>query len=402
MFQDLKTINEHRITFTIKDVDLAYVNAVRRIILAEIPNIAFYFDPYDVDNNDIMIKKNTSVLHNEFMAHRISLLPLCFDENDLFNFKPNDYKFVLKKRNTGANVMKVTSNDFEILDFENNIKTTLKNKVFPQNEITKDYALITKLKPNFHNTDHGEEIDIECKASINIAKTHSRWCPVSQCCFYNAIDNDAAEKAFSSKLKDAQKDGNLTDIQINDMKSKFNALDVYRYFKTNKYDEPNEFIFQIESECRLRPTYLFFKGLVILKQKFITFVNNIQKNDETVTFQQLGSVDNFYQIGIRNEDHTLLNPLQSVILEKEIRKNEASPLEYIGYYQPHPLDQLLYIKLRFKKDVNTDVEYVKVFMMESTKKIIQDIDQLIKEWIDFSELGSTGIIEVDDYIKNIN
>ena len=86
MFVDHKVINPQRIQFTIKDIELSIVNAIRRIILSELPNVAFYFDPYDVDNNDIIIKNNNSVLHNEFLAHRISLIPIHFHENEINDF----------------------------------------------------------------------------------------------------------------------------------------------------------------------------------------------------------------------------------------------------------------------------------------------------------------------------
>ena len=70
--------NKQKLQFKISNIDTAYVNASRRIILSEIPIAAFYFDTYDTEHNDIVIIKNTGVLHNEFIAHRISLIPLHF------------------------------------------------------------------------------------------------------------------------------------------------------------------------------------------------------------------------------------------------------------------------------------------------------------------------------------
>lgn len=399
MFDEIKAINPQRIQFTIKDIDLSIINAVRRIILADLPNIAIYFDSYDIDNNDIKVHTNTGVLHNEFLAHRISLIPLHFDENELFNFNSSDYNFALKIKNSTSTVLPVTSENIEIMDKEGEkYNTKFREKIFPKNRITGDYILITKLKPNLYDPVNGEEIDITATGSINIAKKHARWCPTSQCCYYNKIDDESANAAFQEKIKDK----GFSKDEITDMRSKFDALDIYRYFKKNKYDEPNELVFLIESECRLRPIYLFYKGLIVLIKKLETFIENMETNNESVDITQMGDVDNFYQIGIKNEDHTLLNVLQCLIYKRHFQKTNtvSKQLEYIGFYQPHPLDNLMYIKIKFNADIKTDKESTKIFMIDEVRKNIADIHIILKEWISFSGLDKTNIIEVQNYMKS--
>jgi DNA-directed RNA polymerase subunit L len=395
----LKVLNERRINFTIRDVDLAFVNAIRRIILAEIPNVAFYFDPYDIENNDIQIKVNTGVLHNEFIAHRISLLPICLDENELHMFDPKKYKFVLKKKNDTTSVMNVTTEHFEIFEDGEKVSSHKRERMLPKNDITGDHVLVTKLKPNLYDATNGEEIELECTPSINIAKTHSRWCPVSQCCFYNAVDRDAADKAFASKVEAAKKEKNITEQDIKDMKAHFETLEVYRHFKKNKFEEPNEFVFQIESECRLRPQYLFFKAMTVLASKLETFIELILNDSDKVQFQKVGAIDNLYQVGIKHEDHTLLNTLQCIIYNNEIRqKKGTSDLVYIGYFQPHPLDNLMYLKLKFDPEVQTDIEFVKEFLKDATQRIIDEVNALNVDWIQFAQLDKSGIVEVQNFV----
>lgn len=406
MFVDHKVINPQRIQFTIKDIELSIVNAVRRIILSELPNVAFYFDPYDVENNDIIIQNNNSVLHNEFLAHRISLIPIHFHENEINNYKPEDYRFILKKKNISSTQINITTKDIEI--FNNNDEKydeKFRERLFPKNNITNDYILITKLKPNLYEPQKGEEIDIEFKGSVNIAKKHSRWCPTSQCCYYNKIDDELASSVFKGKVKEQEniKGSKLSDDEVKDMKSKFDALDIYRYFKKNKFDEPNEFIFQIESECRMRPNYLFFKGLIILISKLENFITNLTNNHDSINIMQMGNVDNFYQIGIKNEDHTLVNVLQCLIYKQHFQRSDAitnKVLEYIGYFQPHPLDSVMYLKLKFNQDIKADKEFTKTFMIDAINKIVQDIHIITKEWVSFVKLDSSDIIEVHNYIKS--
>lgn len=381
MFQSLKNIRSNKIEFTIRDVDLSIVNSVRRIILSEIPLVAFAFDPYNTEINNINITKNIGVLHNEFIAHRISLIPIYLTENEVNDFDPGMYVFKLHKKNNTSSVLNVTSNDFEV--YKNNVKVP-SHHLFPKNDITNDYILITKLKPNLYNIDKGDELEVECTASKDIAKTHSRWMAVSQCSFYNAIDNENAEKALKEKLH------NVTDPKtIEIIRNKFNTLDIYRHFKKNRYDEPNEFLFTIESECKFRPSYLFFKGLKVLIEKLNIFSGNLDK----YKISMLGN--DLFQVEVTEENHTLLNVLQALIYNKQFRGTSGPQISYIGIMQPHPLDQIMYLKMKFiEKKTNEDL---KTFLKEMVVSIIEDIRVITLEWIKFSALDKTDIDEVKSF-----
>ncbi len=401
-FSDLTELSSNRIKFKITDLDLAVVNAVRRIILSEVPTVAFYFDSYDIENNEIKINTNTSVVHNEFLAHRISLVPLCFDENEIYNFDPKKYKFILKKKNTTSSIVNVTTADFDILDESGNkYPEKFREKILPKNPITKDYILLTKLKPNLYDINNGEEVDIECTPSINIAKTHSRWSPVSQACFYNNIDNELAEKVYQEKLENFKKDTKKTSAEITSFRTQFESLDMQRYFKRNKYDEPCDFTFLIESECRLNPRYIFYKALVVLVEKLKSLHKSLEVFPPTnpdIDLSQLGSVDGFYQLKIKNEDHTLFNTMQCLFFDQEIRKNKNTKLVYIGYYQPHPHDKLMYLKMKFNESV--DIEYVRSFILTNLETSIEFIKTVMSEWIEFTELDTFEIEEVDEFVNS--
>ena len=83
-FSNLKSISSRDISFEIKDVDIAVINSLRRILLSEIPNVGFFFNPDDFsDDKDIKIIHNDSPLHNEFMQHRIALIPINVNTDEL-------------------------------------------------------------------------------------------------------------------------------------------------------------------------------------------------------------------------------------------------------------------------------------------------------------------------------
>lgn len=57
----------YRVDFRLTAVDLAFANSLRRTILAEVPTLALDL---------IEIESNTSVLPDEFLAHRLGMIPL--------------------------------------------------------------------------------------------------------------------------------------------------------------------------------------------------------------------------------------------------------------------------------------------------------------------------------------
>ena len=385
-FFNLEKINDGKfIKFNIKNMDIAFVNSIRRIILSEIPNVGFNFDIHNITNSDIIINKNTCALHNEFLAHRISLIPIFIDDSEIVNFNPKKYKFIIKKKNNTANIINITTQDFEIYD-ENNKKypDSIREYLFPKNPITNDYILITKIKPNLYDLQNGEEIDIEAFASKDIAKTHSRWCPVSQCSFGNVIDIESANEAFLIKVSKTESETGkkLTEEKIQSMRQQFNTLDAYRYYIKNMYDEPSEVEFMIETECRLTPQYIFGQSIDILKNKLLQF---IEKLDKDIQIQPIPNVENFFELYIKDESYTLLNVLQSLIYNFNLRQTESSILEFIGYYSSHPLDNVMILKIKFVKFLKEKdtIQFLKNFLEENVKKIIEQLENYHTEWNEF-------------------
>jgi DNA-directed RNA polymerase II subunit RPB3 len=342
MFANISSPKLNVLEFDINDIDLSVINSLRRIILAEIPTIALAFDQLTDKNPDITIHVNNSALHNEYLAHRLSLLPLCFSEEETENFEADNYIFKLNVKNTTDAIKNVTTADFEIFDAQGNkYPVAFHKQIFPSNDITKEHILISKLRPNIYNKEKGEEINIEFKASKNIAKVHSRWCPVSCCSFFNIVDDKLAEQALQELYTkhDAKNDNDRKAI-----KRKFDSLDRFRYFKKNIYDEPCAFHFKIESECSLTPKYLFNKAFDIL-------IGKLEKLQD-LDIVKIHDNQNFYEITILDEDFTLLNVLQALIYNMEIRDNQSKFLEYIGYSQPHPLDNKMVLKMKMKSNID--------------------------------------------------
>lgn len=68
--------NDRMIRLLIEEAPLAFVNAIRRLSISEVPTLAI---------DEVAFLDNTSVLYDEIIAHRIGLIPLT---TDLERFKP--------------------------------------------------------------------------------------------------------------------------------------------------------------------------------------------------------------------------------------------------------------------------------------------------------------------------
>jgi DNA-directed RNA polymerase II subunit RPB3 len=66
----IRKLEDDYAEFILSDTDASLANALRRIMIAEVPTIAI--DLVDFENN-------TSVLNDEFVAHRLGLIPLVSD-----------------------------------------------------------------------------------------------------------------------------------------------------------------------------------------------------------------------------------------------------------------------------------------------------------------------------------
>ena len=94
------------------DIDKSFINGIRRTILSEFPTYSFNSEPYQ--DCDIKIIDNTSSLHNEFISHRIGLLPVNVSPID--NFYDDKFAFVSCWEFMGEN--KKPKLNKEILSFE--------------------------------------------------------------------------------------------------------------------------------------------------------------------------------------------------------------------------------------------------------------------------------------------
>jgi DNA-directed RNA polymerase subunit L len=302
------------------------------------------------------------------------LIPLHFTEEEIAKWDREDYKFVLKKELTSnQEIQDVTTEDFSIFDKDGKeLPKSFVKRILPPNEITKDYILITKLRPE---NNEKKSVHIEAYATKGIAIDCACWGVVSTCVYFNTIDEEAADTALKKLLKNvpAEKKKSVT--------AEFNTLQKYRYFMKNEYNEPSSFTMTVESECAMSSKFIFHKAGQICIEKLNTVIEQFRNpKEKTIIIDNIGEIANYYAVTIKGYTHTIGNLLQSLILNKYIRDKKV--LEYIGYSVPHPLENTFLIKIKFIND--TSMNELREFMINAISEIVQDLESYMKEFEEFS------------------
>ena len=108
----LSNPKDDELKFTLSEVNVSIANALRRIILSEIPIVVFRVSPSD--KNKCSVIANTCGLNNEIIKHRLSCIPIHIKDVDTFPIK--NYIMELNVQNNTDTTIYVTSNDFVIKD----------------------------------------------------------------------------------------------------------------------------------------------------------------------------------------------------------------------------------------------------------------------------------------------
>jgi len=155
--------NDTNFRVVIKDADVALMNALRRIALAEVPCMAI---------EEVVMIENSSILQDEIIAHRLGLTPL---KTDLDTYSlPEDCEC---QSEFGCPKCRVTLT----LDAEakEGTRTVYSGEIVSENpEIipVSDKIPIIKLAKN-------QKLKLEAYARLGRGKVHAKWQPVSMCAY---------------------------------------------------------------------------------------------------------------------------------------------------------------------------------------------------------------------------
>ena len=380
-------IDQESLTFDVNNISHAFLNAIRRLIISDVPTLGFRTE-YGKES-DIVIHKNTSSLHNEFLAHRISLVPVHYDSKKIESFEKDKLEFFIDVTNNTTKPMDVTTEHIQIRDLTRDPPVLLSNQVcrkfFPPNRITGDFILLNRLKANKgSSSDDGETLNITMKADYSSGKEHSRYCPTCVSIFTNRRDEEKIKLELEKRLKEkeiylqAQNSKNMTSEEKEDFIQTFMLGEADRYFLTDAEGEPNAFTFTIESDGRIMSHNIFDKALFILEDRINKFMVKIQ-DEEKMEIQKSNTVMFSYDFIFEDEDYTLCY-LYQYYLYQFFQNVEDPKIKYVGCNVPHPLENKMVLRISLT-DSNLNTDYIKGLIKETSdelKKIIHLLQNEMK------------------------
>ena len=299
-----KSLNGNRLDAELKNVPVSFVNALRRILLAEIPVVVV---------TNVEIVDNTTSMTHEMLRHRVEMLPVNVtpEEAGVIRDTKLELRFFLSPEER-----EVTSDDFTINGPKPNVLLHDRDLKTPMHFMT--------LKPN-------ESLHI--KATLAIAPTGSSHVCVAT--FRNHVDPDVAVIDRDKFILQAGEE----ESQRQEAGRVFDAFHVQRSFHRNKdTGRPDWFDLTIESNGALDAPDLLKRAATILKDKITEWVKS----------PILREADNWYRMETEGETYTLGQLLQEVIYTGNL-------VEFVSRDIGHPLTPKLTVRFQTK---NTQPEAV--------------------------------------------
>ncbi len=258
--------NDLSLRLLIEGTNAALMNTLRRIVIAEVPTLAV---------DDVVVVENHSTLQDEFLAHRIGLMPLKTDL-DSYNL-PEDCTC---KSEFGCNLCRVSlvleaeADNHTITVYSGDFKSDNPDIIPVNSKIP-----LVKLAPE-------QKVRLEAYARLGRGRDHARWQPVSMCAYkYLPIITVNTElcdlcgdcikvcpKNILVKTKNKVEIRNIEDCTL--CQDCVDACQKNPKAVELTWDE-NSFIFGIESTGALSPERILQEALNILDGKLTDFLTQL-------------------------------------------------------------------------------------------------------------------------------
>lgn len=310
--ENVKTsLNGFRLDCELKGVPVAFVNALRRILLAELPIVVL---------TNVEILENTTSLTHEMLRHRVEMMPV--------NVKPDEVGVIRDTRlelKTGAtdNPVEVTTDDITIFG--------------PRKEILlKDRDLQTP--GYFLRLAPGQALTF--KAALGLG-SGSHVCVST---FRNHCDPE--------KLKNVRRDWELSGKDVRE----FDSFYYQKFYERDENDRPYWFDFTVESVGVLPAKDLLKMATQVLKDKLVEFLKLPVQREEP----------GWYRIEAEGETFTLGHLVQDLLYRD---KN----VDFVSRDIGHPLLPKLIVRFSTKQQPEKVLETFKREALELCENVLRTV-----------------------------
>ncbi|XP_015892771.1 DNA-directed RNA polymerases II, IV and V subunit 3 [Ziziphus jujuba] len=300
----IREMKDDYLKFELRETDASMANALRRVMIAEVPTIAIDL---------VEIEVNSSVLNDEFIAHRLGLVPLTSERAMSMRFSRDcdacdgdgqcefcSVEFHLRAKCHSDQTLDVTSKDLYSSD-HTVVPVDFSDSAGYDSSENRG-IIIVKLR-------RGQELRLRAIARKGIGKDHAKWSPAATVTFMYEPDiriNEELMDTLTFEEKRNWVDSSPTkvfDIDPNTHQVVVVDPEAYTYDEEviKKADamgkhglvditaKEDSFIFTVESTGAIKASQLLLNAIEVLKQK----LDAVRLSDDTVEaddqFGELGA-----------------------------------------------------------------------------------------------------------------
>ncbi|KAJ3158517.1 DNA-directed RNA polymerase II subunit RPB3 [Geranomyces michiganensis] len=254
----IKEVTPTAVTFVLSNTDLSVANALRRVMIAEVPTIAIDLVDFEL---------NTTVLADEFIAHRLGLIPIVSNHAVHLNYRHEctcspyceecSVLFSLDVSCQSEGAMAVYSTHLV------SSSPAVQPYVDPENP---KGVLIAKLRK-------GQQLHVKAVARKGTGKEHAKWAPCTGVAFEYDPHNKLRHTTYWHE-EDARTEWPLSAKAVEEPAPRDDEPFDYKA-------KPERFYFTVESTGALPPTTIVTQALDVLMRKLAEVHRVLQNIAET-------------------------------------------------------------------------------------------------------------------------
>jgi DNA-directed RNA polymerase subunit L len=330
---------EGYLKFTLVDCNMSIANALRRIIISDIPTFVFRTFPYS--QNKAEITHNTTRFHNEIIKQRLSCVPIHIDD---INFPYHDYVVEVDVKNDTDNIIYVTTKDFKIKNTSSGRYSdeSAVRRIFPPSSLSGDYIEFARLQPRLSENIDGERLTFTCGLDIGRASEDGAYNVISTCAYECTPDQAKATEMWGEKEKAMRKEDKTAE-EIDFEKRNWMLLEAKRFCIPNSYN------FIIETVGVYENMDIVIKACEVMVSKCRKFLYDLE-NGNVPIIQSETTLKNGFDITLIGEDYTLGKVIEFYLYQEHFIADKT--LSFCGFRKPHPHSIDSMIRVAFHNQVD--------------------------------------------------
>jgi len=352
--------------FTLENADVSTANAIRRIILSEIPTLVFRTDVRPDTTHQTTFHVNTTRHHNEILKQRLRCIPIGSPGKDV---ELSKYYCELRKKNTTENTIYVTTEDFKVVERETKkVNEALTKEMFKPDPLSNHYIDFARLLPKVADYTEGEELHVTGEFDMGIAEQDSAF-NVCCTCAYGCTPDTIKQSEVWDKLpesSDVKKDG----------KPNWELLSARRIVKDRSFD----FVIETVAVCVHTNGDLLRKACDIMKIKCESFISSIEESAAVNIVEADVTMPYAFNIILRREGYTLGKALEHMIYTQHYTSSGDMKLTFCAFKKAHPHDVDSYIQVVLQDDAPNKVAVVASMAIRAAKDIIAIFEDIKRQF----------------------